>query len=88
MDFRDQTIEDQEVELDGNVFTGCTFRRCRFVFRATDSVVMSVCRLVDCTWKAGGSAANTIKFLSEMYHYVEGGREIVEQTFEGIRKGI
>jgi len=30
MDFRDQTIEDQEIELDGNVFTGCTFRRCRF----------------------------------------------------------
>ena len=68
MEFRDQPIEDQDVDyVDGNVFTGCTFRRCRFVFRGTDSVVISVCRLVDCTWKAGGPAGNTIKFLSEMY---------------------
>jgi hypothetical protein len=87
MEFRDQTIEDQDVPLDGNVFTGCTFRRCQFIFRG-GCVVMGVCRIVDCTWKAGGAAGNTIAFLSEMYRFVEGGQEIVENTFDKIRKGI
>jgi hypothetical protein len=50
-------------------------------------VVPSVCRLVDGTWKLGGPAGTTISFLREMYHHVEGGRELVEKLFDGIREG-
>lgn len=32
-EYRDKVFENQEVRLDGNSFSGCTFRRCVMLFR-------------------------------------------------------
>jgi hypothetical protein len=89
MEIRDQIIENQDVLLDGNTFTGCTFRNCRLIFRATAPIQLSANHFKEnVQWFLDGPAGMTLKFLASMYHGGgEGGRDLVENTFEQIRRG-
>lgn len=89
MDFRDQTIENQDVTLDGNSFMRCTFRNCRMIFRASASSHMESCQFLDgVTFHMEGAADLTMQFLTACYHGMgDGGRDLVENTFRNIRAG-
>lgn len=88
MDYRDKTITGERVMLDGNTFTGCTFEKCRLVFKAMDVCTLGACRFIDCGWEFEGPAATALKFLTALYHGGgEAARKVVESTFENIRKG-
>lgn len=89
MEYRDQDFKGQDIVLDGNTFTGCTFRQCRVVFRGTAPFTLSANRFKeDIEWAFDGAAALTLKVLSGLYHGAgEGGRKLIEQTFERIRRG-
>ena len=38
MEYHDQTFENKELLLDGNTYTGCTFRGCRLVIAAAKAL--------------------------------------------------
>lgn len=84
MNFHDREFESQEINLDDNVYTGCSFRRCRIVYNGTGDVLrLSANHFDECTWEFRGSAGNTLATLRQMYH--GGMRDLVEQTIANIR---
>ena len=88
MDYRDRTFENESILLDGNTFSGCTFRNCRLVFKGMSPVSMMVNQMEGVHWVMEGPAAATIAFMTAIYHGAgEGGRELIEQTFANIRRG-
>lgn len=74
---------DQIVALDGKVFRGCEFQRCRFVYKGGQPPKIADCHFHDCSWEFDGAAAQTLTFLSGLYH--GGFSAIVESTFESLR---
>ena len=89
MEFRDQDFTGQEITLDGNTFTGCTFRNCRVVFRATAPCTLTANSFKEnINWTFDGPAALTVQFMTALYHGMgKGGRELIEQTFKNIQGG-
>lgn len=90
MQFRDQDFTGQDVALDGNTFTGCTFRDCRMIFRAESPVTLGANHFKEnVKWVFDGPAMLTIDFLRGLYHGLgEGGRKLIEQTFQDIRRPL
>ena len=82
-----QKYEDTTEGLDGNVYKACEFYRCRLVYRGGLPPAVSECRFTDCQWIFEDAADRTIAFMRAMYHGMdEGGRQIIDATFENIRK--
>lgn len=87
MDFRDKDFDRKRILLDGNVFSGCTFRNCRLLYRGHAPPKFSACNFKqNVKWVLDGQAADTIKFLTKLNHSTgESGRKAVEQVFKKIR---
>ena len=76
-----------QVKLDGNEFTDCTFDECTLDFSGTGPVSFVGCTFNSVNWVFSGPAQNTLSFLHGLYHGMgEGGKALVEATFENIRK--
>ncbi|WP_083870923.1 hypothetical protein [Marinobacter santoriniensis] len=74
------------VQLDNNSFTACTFDNCALEFGGTGPVELNECSFNNVQWIFTGAAKNTLNFLHGMYSGMgEGGRQIVEATFDNIR---
>lgn len=86
MEHRDRIFENEVVLLDGGTFTGCTFRNCQIVFAGVQAGKLIANHFYDCQWSFDGPAKRTLAFLSSLYQD-EGSRDLVEQIFEGIRRG-
>lgn len=68
MKFHDQTFEQQNVDLDDNVYTGCTFRGCKIIFRGTgDDFQLRANHFDGCTFELQGPAAKTVDFMRKLY---------------------
>ena len=80
-------FEKQVVTLDGQSFYKCIFRRCLMQFAATAPVSMVGCGFDNCEWAFDGPASLTTSFMSQLYQQGEGGKLLIENTFEAIRKG-
>jgi hypothetical protein len=88
VEYRDQNLEDMQLELDGNTFTGCTIANCRLTFRATGKpVVFSANHLSGNYWNFEDGALRTVQFLAAMYQNGGPLREMVEKVIHAIRKG-
>lgn len=74
------------VVLDGKTFTGCIFVKCTLMFSGLLPVYLDSCTFDSCQWEFSGPAANTLTFMSAMYHHT-GAVELIERTFESIRRG-
>lgn len=89
MIFEGKELADQEISLDFNEFVNCRFVRCSLVFRGFGPARLRGCIFDDVTWSFDGPAANTVKFMTGLYHGAgQGGRQLIESTFENIRKGV
>lgn len=76
----------QKIKLDNNSFAKCTFTNCILEFSGTGVVELSECKFEDVQWVFTGAAQNTLTFLHGMYNGMgEGGKQIVEATFDNIR---
>src|SRR3990172_11054774 len=80
-------FENRSVSLDGESFYRCIFRRCLMKFSAIVPVTMLGCEFDNCEWAFDGPASLAMNFLSQLYQEGEGGKNLVENTFENIRKG-
>jgi len=88
-EYRDKDFTGQTVQLDDNTFTGCTFRDCTLVFRGSGPLTLNANHFKEnVKWAFAGYAARTIEFMTGIYHGAgEGGRQLIEKTFENIRRG-
>ena len=82
-----EAFENQRIELSGNRFHNCTFRNCELVYRGEPSPTFQDNEFIDTVFVFADSAIRTLYLLSNLFHAGEGGREVVEQTFEDIRQG-
>ena len=88
MKFNNKNFNDEEVRLDSNEFTNCTFTDCKMVYGGTGKVGMRGCKFSNVNWTLADAAANTIQFMTAMYHGAgAGGKQLIESTFDNIRKG-
>jgi hypothetical protein len=85
MDYHDQTFENKELVLDGNKYTGCTFKTCRLVITGAKPFHLRACNLFGCTYGFKDAAYRAIHTLYLLYQ--NGEREMVEGVFEQIRTG-
>ena len=86
MNYDNQSFRDESVELSGNRFHGCTFERCKLVYRGDISPTFHDNHFIESVFVFADSAMRTIYFLSNIYRAGPGGREVVEDTFERIRQ--
>ena len=85
MDFKNQTFENERIELSESRFHGCTFINCELVYRGDPSPTFTDNEFIDSFFVFRDEAIRTLYFLSNIYHAGEGGREIVERTFADVR---
>ncbi len=57
----DQVFENQRMEVTGNAFEGCTFKRCRIVFSALEPVSFIDCHFAECDWVFAGPAGTALE---------------------------
>lgn len=83
------TYKNCTVQLDNNEFVECTFDHCKLIYSGLGPVSLVSCHFTNVGWDFAGPARNTIEFLRGLYHGMgEGGRQLVERTFEDIRKPL
>jgi hypothetical protein len=82
-----ETFEGGIIQLDGNQYIGCTFRRCSLQYGGLATGTMANCNFNECSWFFIDAAERTVQFMSAVYHGGRGGRELIEQTFENINQG-
>lgn len=79
---------DETVTIDNNEYIMCEFNDCEIVYGATGHVGLQSCAFNKVKWSFTGAASNTIAFLTALYQGAgAGGQQLVEQTFDNIRKG-
>ncbi len=86
MQYHNETFRNERIELHGKFFHGCTFENCELVFDGDRPPTFTDNRFVDTVFVFTGPATRTLYLLSTLYHAGEGGREVIEKTFEDIRE--
>lgn len=79
------TFRGEEVLLDGNEFEGCVFESCVIVYGGGAEVTLANNTFDQCDWRFVDAAERTLRMLHALYH--GGGKELIEATFENIRRG-
>ena len=83
-----KVFEDQPVQIDGDSFRKCVFRRCLIKYSALAPVALSGCIFDSCEFGFDGPAGLTLQFMSALYQIPGYGKLLVERTFENIKQGI
>src|SRR5688572_1669058 len=74
------------VKLDNNEFVECSFDECTLEYAGKGPVAMIGCTFINVQWVFVDAAQQTLQFLKGLYHGMgEGGRALVESTFDNIR---
>jgi hypothetical protein len=74
------------VKLDNNQFVECSFDGCTLQYAGEGPVSMIDCTFMNVEWVFVDAAQQTLQFLQGLYHGMgEGGRSLVESTFDNIR---
>jgi hypothetical protein len=71
--------------VDNQRFENCTFNECVLEFDALGPCQFVGCDFNDSPFTLGGAAAQTLKFISEVYKV---SPQIVEATFDRVRIGL
>jgi hypothetical protein len=87
MEHADKTFTESRQLVDGNRYTNCKFDRCAIVYGGGPIPHLIDCTLDNCSWHFEDAAERTLAFLHHLYHGTgEGGREMIESTFEMVRQ--
>lgn len=74
------------VRLDNNEFVECSFDECTLLYAGEGPVSMVDCNFLNAQWVFVDAAQQTLQFLHGLYHGMgDGGRKLVESTFDEIR---
>jgi len=80
-----KTFTNTKIELDGQQFFNCTFEQCVMSYGGGGPPTLHGCTLGGCRWVFIGASDRTLQFMQAMYS--GGFQDVVESTFEAIRKG-
>jgi hypothetical protein len=87
MDFKNKQFNNDKIRMDGNTFVDCEFENCVMEYGGGPLPNMIGCGFNGVQWAFTESAASTISFMQAIYHGMgAGGKQLIEQTFENIRK--
>ena len=81
----DQMFKNERIELHGNIYHRCTFEKCELVYDGDRSPTFKDNEFVDTVFVFRGPATRMLYLLANIYHAGEGGREVIEKTFNDIR---
>jgi hypothetical protein len=88
MKFKNQTFSNDDVHMDFNHFINCRFVGCNLIYHGFGTMGMEGCSFTNVRWTFSDAAANTVDFMASLYTGAgEGGRKLIEQTFENIKAG-
>ncbi len=87
MNYAGKTFKNERVQLGGNIFHNCVFESCELVFDGQRSPTFKDNEFIDSVFVFTEEAVRTLYFLANIYHAGEGGRVVIENTFDAIRKG-
>ena len=81
-------FEDEDVVLDFASFDTCGFKNCNIIYYGHGPVSLQGCSFESCRYSFEGPAQAAIAYLSALWQDAnQGGRELVEATFQNIRTG-
>ena len=84
----DKLYENQIVEIDNKSFYKCEFKNCEIRYKGNGIFYIVECKIDNVTWAFSDSAKNTLIAMSNLYTgFREYGQELIELTFDNIRKG-
>jgi hypothetical protein len=80
---------DQDIVLCNNEYRDCEITRCRFIYDASGPMVISDCKMIDCSWFFDGAARDTLGFLSAIYNTDGDGdtKNMFDELFNDIKNG-
>lgn len=78
-------VEGGQVKIDGYVYVGVTFIRCRLVYAAVDTVAFQACNFVECSWGFIGAASLMASFLQHLFSSESGAAAIGQDILEHIK---
>jgi hypothetical protein len=88
MKFKDRTFRKEDVHMDFNQFLNCTFIDCNLIYHGYGPIGMEGCSFKNVRWSFSDAAANTVAFMAALYAGAgEGGRQLIDKTFENIKAG-
>ena len=83
---QNRVFSHETLRLDFASYENCRFEHCILVYSGYGPVSMSGCSFIGVEWVFADAAEHALRFLTAMYHSgSEGGRHLVEQTFNNIR---
>jgi hypothetical protein len=75
-------FSNQEIDLDGNEFDGCTFTNCRLKFSARQPFSATKCEFLNVKWVFGGPAAATLGLIEKLIETnPDYGRSVLVSAF-------
>jgi len=84
--FFDQTFSEGTVDIDGNAYQRCTFKRCTIRYHGSGPTHFDGCTFVECSLALAGLAAATTDLLRTLHQdHGKGGRRVVESVLDDIR---
>jgi hypothetical protein len=82
-ELQSSTVFTQEtLQLDGESYNGCEFRKCRLVYSGGAVPKFTDCRFDGCDWKFEGPAARTLEHLKVVWG--AGGKGLVQGLIKEI----
>lgn len=88
MKFEGKEFSNEKIDIDFNHFINCRFSNCTLIFRGHGPMTLDGCSFDNSSWQFDSAASQTLHFLSGLYRGAgEGGKQIVEATFQNIRSG-
>ncbi len=85
MKFTKETINNQEVFLDGNQFHDVQFVNCQIIYVGFAPVILNECTFVESPLRFEGPAGNVITFLQALAHSGDYGKSAVDQMLTTIK---
>lgn len=88
MQYDHKRFINENVRIDENEYTDCTFVNCRVIFSGKGPTRFTNCKFDQCTWVFDGPAEETIQYLAALYSGLgPGGQDLIEAVFDSIRQG-
>lgn len=84
MEYSNKSFKDQDVNLDGNQYLGCSFQGCKLMYYGGPIPHFDGCKFDGGTFMFEKGAGNAVEFLRELYH--AGLHLNVEAFFDDIRR--
>ncbi len=75
----------ETVQLDGEYFDDCEFKKCRMVYAGGEAPAFVGCRFEDCDWKFEDAAARTLEHMKAVWN--AGGKAQLQLLIKDITSG-